>query len=525
MPAPGYGQQVHYLASDAHGKHVIVPLSLFDRLTKERGAPARHPYAAVLPLQVDVQITGALSRPSINGEARLLGGYLELESVVEPFWVPDTVVMRFTGSAVEIAPSSILVGTETAAGASEHRIDLETARFSFQDASFALAARVRRTTLNLVSTEPVVVPPKLRLFSFALQPLLTAYYTDPIGAFTLEGRLDWRGSIERSRMSGDVQLYSSTFRYPIAQPAALLAPPAPTSYGAIIDNAQLEFGVSTEDSLVISNNLTDHASLWAQMTVTGRVSSPQLQGHVEISPGSSFRYLGREFVVENATVDFPDPERFEPVLDIQAKADIGDPETSSQSDPTYFEVSLTASGVYPNLVKTEMTAIANPPDGEVIVNQFDIMRILVYGKIPQSYVAFDAQTRLNNYLKERGYATLSAALGSVIPVDKVTVQEQQAGAATGDNPQGDVEVEVAQNFHLFGQTLTLTAATPLGQVSNVNALQRVELRWMVLNRPRFWRPLESLSLTLGQNRATQSQTSSDVLQDQSADVQLRIRFR
>lgn len=532
MPMPGHGRHIYHLPPDTRGERVNAPLTLFDRLVKERRSPIRHPYAATLPLEVDIGITGPLSDPSVNGTARLLGGYLELESVVEPLWLPDTVVIRFAGKGLAIPPTRVLVGTEATTSPTERRIDIETATFSFADFGFHLGARVNRATFNVVSTEPVDVPPRLRLFSFVLQPLLTSYYTDPVGTFTVEARVDWRGTLEKSLVSGDIQLFGSTFRYPIAEPTELLTPPAPTSYGTMLDNAELLLNVSTEDSLVITNNLSEHASVWAQMIVSGHLNNPLLQGRVEISPGSSFRYFGRDFVVERATVDFPDPTRFEPVVDIRARATLAPPSQGSSSGSSdggqraWYEVTFSASGVYPNLVRTEMTAVKQP-DGEIYVNQFQIMQILIYGEIPESYLAFDYQSRLNSYLKNRGYATVSAALGTVLPIERVTVQEQTASGATGGSgTEGDVEVEVAQSFRFLGQNVTVTAAAPVRQLSSISTYQRIEMRWLILDRPRLWPAMESLSLTVGESKGRErATTGSFELQDErTADIQLRFRF-
>jgi len=530
MPLPGYGQQVQYLPPDARGANVSAPLTTFDKLMKARGESVKHPYAAMLPVDGDLELRGSFSEPSLYGEARLLGGYLEMESVVEPFWLPDTVVVRFLGKKIIMPHVQVFVGAEqrrTAEG--QPRINLEQASYSLTRGSFDIAAQVNRATFSVISTEPVVVPPRLRFMSLILEPLLTSYYTEPVGVFTADARLRWQGTMERSHLTGDVQLYSSTFQYPIADPAALLKPPSPTSLGPMLDNAELSLNVSTEDSLVISNNLSKYASVWIQMAVSGHHYSPQLQGRVEVSPGSVFRYFGREFSVERATIDFPDPTRFEPELDIQAHATVTDP--TDKNAPTY-EVTLNASGVFPNLVRTEMSA-EERPSGEVIVSQLEIMEILIYGRRSPNYLAFDAQGRLNTYLKNRGYATLSTALGSVIPVDRVTVREQEPvsaeNAVGGDQQaanQSNVEVEVAQSFRIFGQKVTVTAATPVGQISNVSNLQRVEVRWLIVNRPQRWPFLESLSLTVGQNPFQDPLKGDLHLQNElTADVQLRVRFR
>jgi hypothetical protein len=523
MPFPGYMQQLRYLPPEPRGAHINAPLTIFDRLVRQRGGVIRHPYAATLPLDAEIEVRGKLNMPLIYGQARVLGAYLEVESLVEPIWVPDTLNVRITGTRVIVDPVLVYVGTQTRENSTPPNVSLERVEYSLMPLEFDMVAGIDRATFTVISTESVVVPARWRWLSWLIEPALRAYYTEPVGVFTTSARVGWKGTTEYSTLTGDVKLYSSTLQFPIADPQAVLKPLAPTSLGPMLDNAELFLTLSTEDSLQINNNLSTHASLWTQMTVTGHHYSPNLQGRVEVSPGSVFRYLGRDFVVQQASMNFPDPTRFEPEIDITAHATVGDANRSA--DPTY-DVTLVVSGVLPNKVKTEFSA-EEQPSGEVIVSQLEIMQIMIYGRRSPDYLAIDAQGRLNNMLKERGYATLSTALGRVLPIDQVIVRESATSGAQQGGGMNEVEVEMAQNFHVLGQNVTLSAVSPVGQLSSMSGLERAEARWMILERPPRWPLVESLSFTVGQNRLQQTLATSDLfLQNElTSGLQLRVRFR
>ncbi|HPU84588.1 MAG TPA: translocation/assembly module TamB domain-containing protein [Candidatus Latescibacteria bacterium] len=523
-PFPGFPQQIRALPTEARGATVNAPLTTFDRLVRARRGATKHPYAATLPMAAEFELRGTLEFPLLFGNAQLFGAYLEIEALQEPIWLPDTLSIRVTGKRAVVPPARVFVGAQQRETQPPPAISLERAEYSLSRGEFIIEAKVERATFSLVSTEPVFLPPRWRLFKGVLEPLLRAYYTEPIGVFTASATGSWRGTKEHSNLNADVVLYSSTLQYPIADPQAIFKPRAPTSLGPLLDNTELNISLSMEDSLVINNNLSKHATLWAQMNLTGRHYSPNLQGNVQISPGSVFRYLGRDFVIQEATVNFPDPTRFAPEIEVTAQAKVVN--TKDNNAPSY-DVTLHASGVVPNLVKTEMTA-EERPSGEVIVNQLEIMQILIYGQRSPDYLAIDAQGRLNTMLKERGYATLSSALGSVLPIDQVTVRESaDNGAQQGAGGMNDVEVEVGQNVRLWGQKLTFSAVSPVGQLSSVSGLERAEVRWTILERPPRWPNLESLSLTIGQNRLQQAQASTDLyLQNElTSGLQLRVRFR
>ena len=135
--------------------------------------------SVVLPLTARVDITGQLAEPDIEGQAELPGGFLQLLSISQPVWFSDTLRATIADGMATIEPMTIHVGAESATG--QRTIALNRAEYSLDEGRFALDVAIRKTKLNLKSVQPVIVPERMRFASRVLGPLLTSYYSEPIG--------------------------------------------------------------------------------------------------------------------------------------------------------------------------------------------------------------------------------------------------------------------------------------------------------------------------------------------------------
>ena len=511
MPLTGYSPQMQRIPAGARGEEITVPLTTFDDFARRFGGRPKHGYAALLPVEGSLSFTmGPKTEPGLGGQVRLLGGYVGLEWVLEPFWFPDTVVVDVHDATLEVPAHYIHLGSQPRA------IYVDQATYSIENRRFDVEVTLNRPTLTMIRTQPVLLPRYLRPFGFIVTPFVRAYNTDPIGTFTGDGHLQMWGTARDAHLWGNLRLYRSYFRYPIAKPMDLLrraaASPAP---GWL----RFDLALATVDSLIIENNLTEHATASVQATLTGSINHPAFQGRFELSPGSSFRYLGRDFTVTNARVDFPDPTRLEPELAIAGYSRF------TGLDGNDYVVEITISGTYPNRITTSMTATEEGPGGEVIADQQEVLFLLVLGTRNPNFQELNPQGRFNTMLVNTGFATVSTALETVIPIERIAVQ-QQAAARTGAPGEATqwTEVEVTQSFRIFGQRLVVTAAAPVTQISGFTP-QRTEVRWTILSRPSRWQSLESLSLTLARTSNLQDVALAGLQDvDTTADVQIRIRF-
>ena len=514
LPIPGATQHLQSLPTSMSGEELNRPLAAFDALLRAGHPMPDHGLAATLPLYADIRYGGPSSSPLLSGSAGFVGGFLDLQAIVEPFWFLDSLLVRFDDRMLRVPQFPVNVGTEGR--------DIRLAStYSLDDGEFDLRVLADHARFTVISADQVALPRLLRRLKLGpvISPILDARVTDPIGTFTLDTDIHWRGNADASQLTGDVQLYRSIFSYPLPEAQDMLASMASsttvTSAPDLMPNVDMHIAITTEDSLVIENNISSGATAGFQLALHGFGEYPKLQGDAGVSSGSPIRYFGRDFIVSSASISFQDPDVFEPTVDAMATASF-----VGADGETPFRVEFTASGAFPDRFVTEMVAYEGPEaEQTVILDQQQILKILLFGS---SEFALQADQRFNNFLSQRGYGAASAALGTMLPLDRVSVQERELeSSADADDTQSVTELELAQSFRFFGQTVRVSMATPVGEISQFG-YQRAEARWYILQRPRLMRNLESLSLTFGTQAP--DETGDVVAKETSLDVQVRIRF-
>lgn len=127
---------------------------------------------------------------------------------------------------------------------------------------------------------------------------------------------------------------------------------------------QLNLVVEIADGLRIQNNLAD-ISGGAELGLRGSLARPVLFGTVELDQGGRLTYSGQEYTVERGLLNFTNPFRIEPVLDLVASTRMRE-----------FDVTLSLSGT-PERLQTEF--VSNPPLAEL-----EVLALLTGGRDPGS---------------------------------------------------------------------------------------------------------------------------------------------
>jgi translocation and assembly module TamB len=132
------------------------------------------------------------------------------------------------------------------------------------------------------------------------------------------------GDAERRWVTGTVDVRQATWsrRYDVASEllAARETLPAAAAGGPAAgdDGARLDVRLRAPGTLRVDNNL---ASLRARadLTVRGTSSAPVLLGRAEVDGGRVY-FQGNTYVIRRGTIDFANPQRTDPVFDIEAEA-------------------------------------------------------------------------------------------------------------------------------------------------------------------------------------------------------------
>jgi translocation and assembly module TamB len=180
-----------------------------------------------------------------------------------------------------------------------------------------------------------------------------------------------RGSLESPLLEGNVQIESLALRSNFEDFLALMSDeklhtPSSSPIGGLRLSVHIEGG----KNITIQNQLAD-VEARVDLDWKGTVDEPSITGHIEAS-GGTLSFQGNKYTVTRGNIDFVDPLRVQPVLDIEAESQVRDyrvilsitgrgdnPKLSIRSDPPLPEleiVSLIAGG----RTREELAAQRNP---------------------------------------------------------------------------------------------------------------------------------------------------------------------
>jgi translocation and assembly module TamB len=180
-----------------------------------------------------------------------------------------------------------------------------------------------------------------------------------------------RGSLDSPLLEGNVEIESLALRSNFEDFLALMSDeklrtPSSSPFGGLRLSVHVEGG----KNITIQNQLAD-VEARVDLDWKGTVDEPSITGHIEAS-GGTLSFQGNKYTVTRGNIDFVDPLRVQPVLDIEAESQVRDyrvilsitgrgdnPKLSIRSDPPLPEleiVSLIAGG----RTREELAAQRNP---------------------------------------------------------------------------------------------------------------------------------------------------------------------
>jgi hypothetical protein len=125
----------------------------------------------------------------------------------------------------------------------------------------------------------------------------------------------------------------------------------------------LDLRIQGEDALRIRNNVA-RVGGDVDFTLRGTLADPVLFGSVEIAPGGTLVYAGNEYEVERGELNFANPYRIEPIVDLVAVTDLRD-----------YDVRLGLSGSPQRL---DVRVSSNPP-----LPELEALALLTGGSAPE----------------------------------------------------------------------------------------------------------------------------------------------
>jgi translocation and assembly module TamB len=176
----------------------------------------------------------------------------------------------------------------------------------------------------------------------------------PLGLRSLvNGRLVLRGTSSEPLLEGDLTIDNMTYRSDFEPFLAVFRPGGLDSGGTVLDRLRLSVHISGNRNISIQNELSDVSGARIDLDIKGTVGSPSLTGHVEVNEGTLL-FQGKRYDITRGNINFVDPLRIDPVVDIQAESDLRD-----------YRVILTVEGRGEN-VRVELRSDPPLPQLELI---------------------------------------------------------------------------------------------------------------------------------------------------------------
>ena len=138
----------------------------------------------------------------------------------------------------------------------------------------------------------------------------------------VDGTLILRGAWEAPVLEGNLQIQNLAYRSSFEEFLTLLTERNVSAESSPLGRLRLSVHVEGSRNITIQNQLAD-VEARVDVDVKGTVESPSLTGHIEAS-GGTLLFQGNRYRVTRGNIDFVDPLRIEPVVDVQAETEVRD---------------------------------------------------------------------------------------------------------------------------------------------------------------------------------------------------------
>ncbi|MGD2245174.1 MAG: translocation/assembly module TamB domain-containing protein [Candidatus Aminicenantes bacterium] len=229
-----------------------------------------------------------------------------------------------------------------------------------------------------------------------------------------------------------------------------------TKKSRLFDNMKWQVSVTTMNPFVIENNIL-RSQITAALNLTGTFLQPGLTGRMESLEGGKLIFGRNTFFIEQATVDFLNPRRIEPDLNVTAITRAGE-----------VDIRLTLEGT-PDELSARLTS--DPP-----LNEPNIISILTTGKTLETAsssllttVGTEALTYLDSALTGKVESSLEKSLGlESVRIDAgliSSIENPGARITFQQHLSQDLELIFSQNLQAARNRLWVLEYNPLPSVN------------------------------------------------------------
>lgn len=348
-------------------------------------------------LEGNLRINATLEGPEGN---RSVSGNMDLENVA--FYLPG-IAQKLENVSGRVAMDSNLIRTDSIQG------NIEGGKFTLSGSVLTAAFRpsmydIRITTSGL----PIELRDRMSLVmdsTFSLQ--------GPFGKPELDGRITLLNAVYYK----DVEL---SLLKAISSREREVSPESFTGRLSYLNNVQLDILVRSRRSIRVENNLA-MMSLIPDLRIRGTLGEPIITGRASVEDGI-ITYQRSRFSIRNGVVDFLNPYRTEPNIDIEGETEVRD-----------WLISLNVSGTLDNL---DFRLNSDPSE-----SQADLLSLLLLGRTTDEIRISGAGSGV--YAGQLIGGLLAGAVGSGLrEATGLDIVELDFSGGSGTRSQGSEDVEL-----------------------------------------------------------------------------------
>jgi translocation and assembly module TamB len=358
--------------------------------------------------QADLRVKGDLMNPSITGIVRVTDGGLKVKDFTQRFDKVNAEA-RVEGTSFHITKfnSDFGGGKLSATGSGSFK------GWQFDSFGFDVAANgVRVNTIE------------------GLNP-------------TVDASIRFEGVGGRMNASGDVTVRKARYAQRIDWKSWLVQIqtkrnlPSPEKPGGLKDIA-LDIHLTAAETIKIDNNLAK-VPVSADVYVRGTASQPILIGRLEASSGSIY-FRNNEFKLQNAVMEFANPKKFNPLIDLTAETKVQD-----------YTITLVLTGTL-DRVKVNLTS--DPP-----LEESDVVTLLTVGRTSEGLKGHEAAITTG---EAAGFVTgqiqdaVESRVKMITGFDRFQIDPYMTSTGVSSGPR------VTVGKSLFSEKLYLTYSSNVG---------------------------------------------------------------
>ncbi|MDP3049293.1 MAG: translocation/assembly module TamB domain-containing protein [Thermodesulfovibrionales bacterium] len=257
------------------------------------------------------------------------------------------------------------------------------------------------------------------------------------------GNVLYKGTLDAQNITGDIRVNRARYRERLEWKSWLLkAKTAERPRGELtgVEKAVLNVKIYGAENIIVDNNIA-RAPLKVDMVLRGTIGQPLLFGRIESKEGKVY-FRNNEFRIMNASADFTDQNRINPVMEIMA-----------QTIVKGYNIRLSLEG---QMERFNLSLVSDPP-----LEETDILSLLTVGQIGKQLKGLEGGIGAGEaaaFLTGKVQDVFEERIKSITGIDRVQVDPYVSKST------GTVGPRVTASKRLLGDKLFVTYTSAVGSI-------------------------------------------------------------